>query len=511
MAEFIPDLLRVVVLHWIPHPGGDFADDLPVGLQIPLRLHRLEKALEAAIRCGIDALMLAPRGRGQNHIGRRGGFGHKDILDDNQLHLFEGLTYGGKLGVGLERIFPHNVRRPHFAVRHAVRQLADAVARVLRQALNAPGVGELLPVFREFHVLIAGIGVRQRAHIAGALDVVLAAHRIDADVRFPQVAGEDRQAGQGTHRFDALPELGYAHPPQNHGVSGAGVQPRAFANLPGADAGDGFHRLRRIAFDDVAIRFEAFGTPGDEGFIVEIFFDNHLPDGVEQRNVGAVFQSQMQVGDARGFDFTRIADDDFGPVAFGIEDVIRHDRVRIRRVIAENKHQIGIIDLGDGITHRAVADRLVQTCNRRAVSDACAAVDVIGTNNGARKFLHDVVGFIACGARRSGGLNRIRPVLRFYVAEAVCHVIERFLPGDGLQLTAAPAADHRGFQARGEDLRVVNKIPAVVALQAQGALIIFPHRSVGAGNFSLFYRELHFAAGGAVGADGRDSFHSSGP
>ena len=156
-----------------------------------------------------------------------------------------------------------------------------------------------------------------------------------------------------------------------------------------------------------------------------------MPDGVEQRNIGAVFQGKVQIGNARGFDFTRIADDNFRPVAFGVEDMIRHDRVRIRRVIAENKHQIGIIDLGDGITHRAVADRLVQTCNRRAVSDASAAVDVIGTNNGAREFLHDVVGFIAGGARRSGGLNRVRPILLFNGAQTGGDVIERLMPGDG--------------------------------------------------------------------------------
>ena len=157
--------------------------------------------------------MLAPRCRGQNHIGRRGGFGHENILDDNQLQILEGLTHGGKLGVGLQRIFPHDIRRPHFTARHAVRQLADAVAGVLRQALDAPGVGELLPVFREFHILIARKGVGQRAHVAGPLDVVLAAYRVNADVRFPQVAGEDRQASQGAHRFDALPELGHPHSP----------------------------------------------------------------------------------------------------------------------------------------------------------------------------------------------------------------------------------------------------------------------------------------------------------
>ena len=198
---------------------------------------------------------------------------------------------------------------------------------MFRQAFNAPGFGELLAIFRELDVLIARIGIRQRAHIAGALNVVLATYRVNADARLAEVAGQDRQAGQRTHGLHALIELGHAHPPQDRGGLRVGVHAGAGADLLSADAGNLFHRLRRIAFDDFAILFEALGTAGDEGFIVEILFDNDMPDGVEQRDVRAVFQRNVHIGDARGFDFTRIADDDFRPIAFGVNHVIRHNRV----------------------------------------------------------------------------------------------------------------------------------------------------------------------------------------
>ncbi len=45
-----------------------------------------------------------------------------------------------------------------------------------------------------------------------------------------------------------------------------------------------------------------------------------------------------------------------------------------------------------------------------AVSDASAAVDVIGANNGAREFLHHVVGFITGPAGGAGGLDRVRAI-----------------------------------------------------------------------------------------------------
>ena len=160
MPQLVPDLLGVIVMHRIAHPGGDFADDLPVGFQVPLRLHRFKEALEAAVRCGIHAFVLAPRGGRQDDVGRGGGFGHENVLDDNQFQIVERFADRREFGVGLQRILTHNVRRPHFTVRRAVRQFADAITGMRRQAFHAPGFGEFLAVLRELDVLIARIGIR---------------------------------------------------------------------------------------------------------------------------------------------------------------------------------------------------------------------------------------------------------------------------------------------------------------------------------------------------------------
>lgn len=158
-----------------------------------------------------------------------------------------------------------------------------------------------------------------------------------------------------------------------------------------------------------------------------------MANGVEQRDVRAVLQRNVHIGDARGFNFARVADDNFRPVAFSVNDVIRHDRVGIRRVVTEDKHQIGVINLRDGITHGAVTDRLVQTCNRRAVSDASVAIDVIGTNNGARIFASHSWFHYRCRGR-SRWFDRIRAIFGFNGAEAGGDVIQRLVPGDGFSL-----------------------------------------------------------------------------
>ncbi len=224
--------------------------------------------------------MFPPRGGRQNHIRLRGGFGHEDILNNHQFQPFKGFAHRREFSVGLQRIFTHDVGGAYFAMLDAVRQLADAVTGMRRQLGHAPGFGELLTVFREFNVLVARIGIRQRAHIARTLYVVLTTHRVNTHAWPAEVAGQQRQAGQGAHGFHALIELGNAHAPQNGGIARLRIHPGGLADLTGADASNVFDRFRRIAFDNFAIFFEAFGPRRDKGVVIQIFFDNHMAHGV---------------------------------------------------------------------------------------------------------------------------------------------------------------------------------------------------------------------------------------
>ena len=72
-----------------------------------------------------------------------------NVLDDHQIsQIVERFAATADSSASVQRIFTHNVRRPHFTVRRAVRQLADAIAGMRRQAVDAPGF-ELLAVFRD--------------------------------------------------------------------------------------------------------------------------------------------------------------------------------------------------------------------------------------------------------------------------------------------------------------------------------------------------------------------------
>ena len=107
----------------------------------------------------------------------------------------------------------------------------------------------------------------------------------------------------------------------------------------------------------------------------------------------------MLVGDARGFNTTRIADDNFGPFVFRFNHATRHYRVRVRAVVAKDQQAAGVFDIADAVAHRAVAQHILKPGHRWAMTDARTAVDVIGVQHAAGEFLHHVVSFIAGAAR----------------------------------------------------------------------------------------------------------------
>ena len=93
LAHFVPDLLVIVVVHRITHFAGDQADNLPVALDVILRVDGFIEALEAAVSAGKDAAMLAPGSGGQQHVSLFGGFGHENILHHHEIERFEAVAH----------------------------------------------------------------------------------------------------------------------------------------------------------------------------------------------------------------------------------------------------------------------------------------------------------------------------------------------------------------------------------------------------------------------------------
>ncbi len=180
-AQLVPGLLGGRLAPVGAHAVGDRADDPAVVARLAGRVERLAHALDAALGVGDGALALAPgRARGQHDVGQLGGLRQQDVLDDEEVEAREQLARVLDVGLGLRRVLADHVQRAQLAALHALEHLRQVPA-VARHDLAAPGgleAGARLGVALD--VLEAGQLVRDRAHVAAALHVVLAAQRVEA-------------------------------------------------------------------------------------------------------------------------------------------------------------------------------------------------------------------------------------------------------------------------------------------------------------------------------------------
>ena len=79
--------------------------------------------------------------------------------------------------------------------------------------------------------------MRERAHVARALDVVLAAQRVHADALAAEIAGRHGEVGDRHDRRGALAVLGDAEAVVDRAVAAGGVEPGGAADRLGRHAG----------------------------------------------------------------------------------------------------------------------------------------------------------------------------------------------------------------------------------------------------------------------------------
>ena len=350
----VPDLLGVVVVHGVAHARGQVREDLPVVAALALGRNRGVKVLEATVRGSKDTLVLAPRGSGQDDVGKHGRLRHKDVLANEQIQLGERLAHAGRIGLGLHRVLAVVVEAVHLALIDQVTQVGEFVALLQGELFlgHAPSLGKLGAHGGVGDFLVARVQVGQHAHIAGALDVVLATHGRETGVGFADLAGNAGDGGDGVHRLQVLLLLAYAHAPANDGRGlRRGVHLGSLVDQRGLDTRDVLYGFGSVVLDGLPPLVKAVRVLGDELLVIEAIVDQAVGKGVEERHVATVLDRKVDVGDTRGFDMARVGDDDLATLFFGSHDTPCDDRVRIGRVIAEEEYAARILHTGDGARH----------------------------------------------------------------------------------------------------------------------------------------------------------------
>ena len=190
------------VVHRDAQRVGERDRRLPVGLAGE-RLDRLAHAADAPLGVGERAVLFEERGAGQEDMGVARGLVEEEILHDDAFHRAQARGDVLRVGVGLGDVLALQVEALERAVDRLVHHVGDAQARLVAER-HAPQALEHLARRVVRDVAVAGELVRERAHVAGALHVVLAAQRIHADALAADVAGRHREIGDRHDRGRAL-------------------------------------------------------------------------------------------------------------------------------------------------------------------------------------------------------------------------------------------------------------------------------------------------------------------
>ena len=108
-------------------------------------------------------------------------------------------------------------------------------------------------------VLEAGQAVGNRAHVAAALHVVLAAQRVETAAVAADVAGEKAEVDESENVVHRVVMLGDAERPADLRALGPGVSVRGLADDFGGHAGLALGALERVLLDAIPIGLKSAG------------------------------------------------------------------------------------------------------------------------------------------------------------------------------------------------------------------------------------------------------------
>ena len=224
-------------------------------------------------------------------------------MHDDAFHRRQRRHHMLGVGIGLQDVLALHVDAHEGAFDRGIEHVGNAQAR-LGVELDVPHRLELVAHRVARDMAIAGQFVRERAHVAGALHVILAAQRVHADAGAADIAGRHREVGDRDHRGRALAVLGDAEPVIDRAIAAGGELPRGFAQVFRIDAGHDGGRFRAV------LRQRHEGGPflelapvaalAHEGFVHQALGDDDMRQRGEHGDIGAGHQRQSAAPSCAG-------------------------------------------------------------------------------------------------------------------------------------------------------------------------------------------------------------------
>ena len=123
-----------------------------------------------------------------------------------------------------------------------------------------------------------------------------------------------------------------------------------------------------------------------------------LAHRIEQRDIGAGSQLQMQIGQPRQLRAPGIDDDQGHPSPMRLLDPGPDHGMGLRRIRPHHHNQLGQIEILNGIGRRRSAERFHHAGDGRAVADAGTVVDVVRPDHATHELAEQIILFVRAPA-----------------------------------------------------------------------------------------------------------------
>src|SRR5438128_628429 len=238
-----------------PESVGQLDQDLEVAPCLARRLHRLVAELDAPLGVHERPGLLGEARAREHDVGVAGGLGEEEILHREALQLSEPVFGVRDVRIGDDGVLAHDVHPADPAL--LLYNLRHHHPLFQREGLggDAPGARVLGADPGVLDRAVVGVDERDRAHVGGALDVVLAADRQHRRAPAADHAATEHQVEERGDEISAVRVLRQPHRPQGARVRSPGVDLRGpldllrrySRDLPRDLRGHRLHRLPQLA------------------------------------------------------------------------------------------------------------------------------------------------------------------------------------------------------------------------------------------------------------------------
>ncbi len=505
-GDLVHDFARMGIAPAGAQNVGERHRHLPVG-KSRLGRHDLAHTVDAPLGIGEGSVLFEKARAGQEDMGVIGRFVDKEVVDDDAVHGGEAGGDVARVGVGLQDVLALDVEATERAVERGVEHVGDPEARFAVEP-GAPQPIEQVARRVVGDVAVSRQFVRERAHVARPLDVVLAPQRVHSRPWLADIARCHGEIGDGDDGGRALRVLGDAEAIVDGGVAAPGVEPGGGTDGLCRHARQLFHLFRRIAGLGDERRpvgeFVPVAAGAHEGLVAEPFGDDHMGQGGQYRDIGAGPEGEvmrrLDVGGADEVDAAWIDDDELRSLPQAPLEARGEDRMAIGRVGANDHDDIRLFDTIEILGASRRAEGGLEAVAGRRMADAGAGVDIVVAKDLADELLHEE-GLLVGTARRGDAADGTNSALGLDFPEARRGEAERFVPGDFAPWFDDGFADHRRQHAVAMGDVAPGEATLDTGMAAIGlAVLIGDH----AHQFLAAHLGLERTADAAIGAGGDD-------